>query len=131
MSFLAHHAIIVTSNGYSEADAALSEIHAFASSLRVNEDFGGAPLPVTPIVAGAMNGHNSFAVLPDGSKEGWTVSDEGDEAREAILRRLEATRYDDGSAPLSWVEVCFGGDMDGAEITSDRLTQRETAEVSS
>jgi hypothetical protein len=55
-----------------------------------------------------VNGHHSFAVLPDGSKEGWTDSDEGDALRDRFIERLSQDDYDDGSSPWDWVEVGFG-----------------------
>ena len=54
------------------------------------------------------NGYISFAVLPDGSKEDWPESYDGDEFRDQVINRLERDKYDDGSSPWDWVEVSFG-----------------------
>ena len=55
-----------------------------------------------------VNGNHSFAVLPDGSKEGWSDSDEGDALRDRFIERLSQDDYEDGSSPWDWVEVGFG-----------------------
>ena len=120
MGFIAHHALVVTSSGYAEAHEALERAHAFASSLTVDADWpGGTPLPVTPILDGCVNDHRSFCILPDGSSEGWDTSREADAARAKVVAFLEGMRYEDGSRPVTWVEVYFGGDLDSAEITVD------------
>ena len=55
-----------------------------------------------------VNGHETFVVLPDGSKEGWDESDKGDALRQRFIERLKVDEYEDGSSPWSWVEVGFG-----------------------
>jgi len=55
-----------------------------------------------------VNRNQSFALLPDGSKEGWSESDAGDALRDRVVARLEEDNYEDGSSPWDWVEVGFG-----------------------
>ncbi len=55
-----------------------------------------------------VNHHNTIVLVPDGSKEGWTESDEGDELRDRFIEQLKLDEYDDGSSPWAWVEVGFG-----------------------
>ena len=117
MGYIRHHAIIVTSSGYDEADAALKSVHAHSEVL-------GAV--VTPIVDSKMNGHKSFMVCPDGSKEGWEDSAAGDAARAAIIAYLRSTQYEDGSGPLSWAEVQFGDD-NRETIIVDHSDKRKAA----
>lgn len=50
-----------------------------------------------------VNGYQTFMVAPDGSKEGWAASDEGDALRERIIARLK-----EDSGYWEWVEVGFG-----------------------
>jgi len=52
----------------------------------------------------------SFAVFPDGSKEGWPESNEGDTKREMFRAYLNRQRWRDGSSPLDWAEVQYGDD---------------------
>jgi hypothetical protein len=55
-----------------------------------------------------VNGFHSFAVMPDGSKEGWEESDAGDAVRERVVTRLGEDNDENGSSPWKWVEVGFG-----------------------
>jgi hypothetical protein len=65
---------------------------------------------LTELLPAAINNTGSFLVAWDGSKEGWPPSDEGDQARAEIVAWLREQAYDDGSSPLDWVEVQYGGD---------------------
>jgi hypothetical protein len=69
---------------------------------------------VTPIIEGAANVYHSFAVLPDGSKEGWDRSDEVDRIR-------REARVAAGQLGIDSIEVRFGGDDEFTEI----LTAKE------
>ena len=104
MGWHTHHAIVVTSWKREAVEAA----HAKATELR---------LIVTPPTDEGMNGYSSFAVVPDGSKEGWDMSDMHNERRAALVEWMGtgAHVYDDGSSPLDWVLVEFPGDGDEAE----------------
>lgn len=64
---------------------------------------------VTPIVLSSHNGYCSFAILPDGSKEGWDASDQIDTIRENAIRHAR-------SMGIDCVFVMFGGDDDFTEI---------------
>lgn len=99
MDYMRHHAIVVTSW---DAD-------------RLNAAYGSAAgLPRSPIVKGVINEYHSFAVLPDGSKEGWEESDEMDRRRDHFIERLR--KLGEGGY-LEWVEVAFGSDDARAEVT--------------
>ena len=104
MGYMRHHAIVVTSWN----ETVLREAHGYATSL------GGA---VTPIIEGSINEQYSFALLPDGSKEGWDHSHAGDAQRDALVSWMDTKRYGDGSSPLAWVEVQFGDDDRVTKVT--------------
>lgn len=71
----------------------------------------------------AVNGSRSFFIPPDGSKEGWTASDDGDDRRQRFITYLRSICYEDGSCPLKWVEVRVSDDDDQLFIeNSDRLS---------
>jgi hypothetical protein len=107
MGYERHNAILVTS----WSEPLVAEAQAEASRL-----FDGIA-PVTPVMRTSVNGYHSFAVLPDGSKEGWDHSKKGDEARTELLRWMNERRYSDGSSPLDWVEVQYGDDNDETIVT--------------
>lgn len=108
MGTMIHHLIVVTS-WRRESIAAAHEM-AVGLGLGVSE--------ISPVV---INGYKSFAVWPDGSKEGWRDSNEGDQRRDALVAYLERQRYEGGSTPLAWCEVeigeCGQGGAGGANIT--------------
>lgn len=108
MGRIAHHAIVVTT----WKPELLVEAH------RKAEEFGCA---VSSIVVSPINGYRSFLVAPDGSKEGWSDSDRGDEQRDKFIAWMNSKAYDDGSNALRWAEVFYGEDVlyrkDGAKVT--------------
>jgi hypothetical protein len=87
-----HHTIVVT--GYVDT-AEIVTAHRTALELF-------AAGMVTAIKAAPHQGWASFAVLPDGSKEGHEGSLAGDAARDAFFAVLKGT-------DLDFVEVAFGG----------------------
>ncbi len=114
MGYIAHDAVIVTSpspedfvNAYSRiggpADPAPA-VAAFRDSLP--EEW--RPLVVGPIPQ-VINGDVTYLFLPDGSKEGWGTSDEGDEYRRQF-KAIFSFAYGDGSSPFNLVHVRFGSD---------------------
>lgn len=106
MGYMQHHAIIVTS----WKEGALNDAADKAKQIG---------LEVLGPSSGAINGERTFLVCPDGSKEGWADSDEFDLKRARFLIYLNLVRYEDGSSPLSWVELTYSPDADCAKITYD------------
>jgi hypothetical protein len=51
-----------------------------------------------------INGYRTLFIGPDGSKEGWKDSDEGDRRREKFLQALKSDEY----RLDEWLEVVFG-----------------------
>lgn len=105
MGYMSHHAILITgpTDGYSDPEThGAPAVHARVCQL--------CPGLVSNIVPARINGYSSFAVLPDGSKEGWTHSDQGDAQRAAVIAYLRSLAYDDGSTAWSWVLVQYGDD---------------------
>lgn len=97
MGYMTHHAIIVTSWKRQAIDAAYELAESTFGQL------------VTPIVEGVVNEQYTFMVGPDGSKEGWDISDDHDELRSGFVARLKALH--DEQLWLDWAEVQFGGDQ--------------------
>ena len=104
MGYMRHHAIVVTTYSASH----IADAHVKATALGLNP---------TPIQESAINTYVSFAVLPDGSKEGWDESDTGDTRRDAFIAWMNAQRFSDGSSPLDWAEVQYGDDEGETCIT--------------
>lgn len=82
MGYIRHHAIIVTRWSHdSLVDAQKKAI-----------ELGHA---VSAIVRSVINGYESFLIAPDGSKEGWSESDDGDARRDKFIEWLENRRHGD------------------------------------
>jgi hypothetical protein len=62
-------------------------------------------LPVSGFVPSFINGYCSFLIGPDGSKEGWESSDEGESNR---AQWIAWTREID--LAVDWAHVSYGGD---------------------
>jgi hypothetical protein len=120
MGYLRPTAIIVSAS-YSENVSDPSTPHwievAHAEALRIHDVSGLAKI-VTEPTPPAMNNERSFLVAWDGSQEGWEESDRGDACRAAFIAWLREQEYGDGSSPLDWIEVQYGGD-DGEAIVLD------------
>jgi hypothetical protein len=89
MSVTQHNAIIVTAHSEQRAEAAWQR----ASEL---------DMLISPIAEDDVNGWCTFVVFPDGSKEGWPESDEGDRQRAKFREWLHA------EGCCRWVEVSYG-----------------------
>ena len=113
MGYMRHHAICVTSWDADEL--------ARARSAALNRG-----LLVSAIIAGAINGEDSFFCAPDGSKEFWPESEKFDEARESFAVWLRGRCDEDGASSLAWCEVQYGDD-DGDDrlLRSSHLDRRQ------
>jgi hypothetical protein len=98
-------------------DETIVRAHTVAQTLSAeNIDRFGHAVPVTPLTKEGVNGYRSFAVLPDGSKEGWDTSNQGDEIRSKFLDWMRQQEYEDGSSPLSWAELQYGDDDNDTKV---------------
>ena len=104
MGYTRHHAIVVTSWN----DELIKK-----ASLEARKIFG---TEVSRLLKGDVNNFMSFMIPPDGSKEGWGESDEGDSRRAKFITWLNDQAYDDGSNALSFCEFFYGDDEGESSI---------------
>jgi hypothetical protein len=83
----------------------MPDIDAFRASL----PRAWAPLVVGPF-RGMVNDTLTWMFVPDGSKEGWPESDDGDAYLLEFADLFAVRHEEDGSTPFSVVLVAFGGD---------------------
>lgn len=114
MGYNRHHAIIVT--GFDAPT--VEKAHDRASTLAMS---------VGPLERAPSNSWWSFCIFTDGSKEGWGESDRGDAQRAEFIAYLDSMRYEDGSSPLSWVEVQYGDDERVTKVTAHSDEPKRTA----
>lgn len=107
MGYIKNHAIIITT--YDEKQAKLAHKKAMQFLGDVTTE-----LKPTPV-----NNNFSFAILPDGSKEGWQESDEFDKLRSLFIEYLQSKRFEDGSSPFDAVLVSF--DEEG-KVTAENIS---------
>lgn len=119
MGYMRHHTIVVTSF----SDEKIRPAHD-----RAVDVFGST---ASSIVEGVVNGHCSFFIAPDGSKEGWPESDTGDRLRAEFIKWLDGQRFGDGSSPFDWAEIQFGDDCHVTKIVchSDEKQRRKKGGV--
>ncbi len=112
MGYIRHHAIVVTGSRYRDVRpnaerTDIDDAHAAASA-------AGCKL-VSPIVGPGVNDTYSFLVAPDGSKEGWKDSDDGDTARDAFIAWMQDANGEHGGW-FAWAEVVLGTDDAEAHV---------------
>lgn len=105
MGYNVEHAIVVSSWD----KKLLAKAHKKASAIFPH---------VSEMVPHISNGGASFFVPPDGSKEGWDESNDGNARRKTFTDWLNKRRYEDGSTSLRWIEVLYADDEHRAEIVS-------------
>ncbi len=91
MGYIRHHAIVVTGQHERISEARQAAVDA------------GCRL-VSEVIGPGINATSSFLVAPDGSKEGWRDSDEGDAARERFIEWLR------GQYRFAWAEIVLCGE---------------------
>lgn len=118
MGYERHHCIIVSS----WKKTLVEEVRLMAIQM-----FCGGLAGVTEIINSGVNAFYTFLIGPDGSKEGWLHSFEGDAARLSYTNYLDSFRYEDGSSAIAWVEVQFRDDNDKTMIVnhSDESFRRD------
>lgn len=104
MGYIRHHAIAVSTWD----EAAINK-----ANLKAIEIFGEL---VSGIIKSKINGYVSFFIAPDGSKEGWSESNEGDKNREQFINWINSEAYSDGSNVYSYAEFYYGDDDGGSMV---------------
>jgi hypothetical protein len=110
-----HHTIAITS-----ADRAVLEtlrmqiINIYKEKMEAKK---GAQL-VSPLVESLINNFCTFYIAPDGSKEGYDASEDGDVIRKLIIELINKLKQLDGENPVRFVEVFFGDDTTKSEIVA-------------
>ena len=111
MGYIAHNAIVVTA-------WELTSITAAAQKAR---DLGMTV--VGPHEKEVINGYRSFLICPDGSKEGWDSSEDGDTRRADWKAWLRASGHD-----AEWCEIRYGYDDGNAEVVDHAFHPTQEAD---
>ena len=74
---------------------------------------------ISPIIPSLINRFCSFFIAPDGSKEGYDASDDGDIIRRKTLDFLNSLADMNGENNIRFVEVCYGSEDQKAVVLSN------------
>lgn len=108
MGYTRHHAIVVTSFDKPSIEAAHQQALAI-----FKEEYA---CMVSSVNESPVNRWWSFAIFPDGSKEGWTASDRGNHYRASFVEWLKEPQ---DQFFWDWVEVQYGDDAKQTMIIDD------------
>lgn len=114
MGWILHQAIVVTTFDKQRVKAAHEE---------AKRIFNGY---VTEVIISPVNFYYSFLIPPDGSKDGWPDSDQGDERRAEFGAWVRAQAYEDGSNVFDAIEISYGGIDEPEAVALDALEKAET-----
>jgi hypothetical protein len=121
MGYMRHHAIVVTgpNSSYLADGLTMQKVRDHAAEL--------CPKLVSELIPSRCNGYESFFVAPDGSKEGWEDSEDGDNQRANIVGYLESLRYEDGSTSFKYAEIQFGDDNNQVKVIAASEFEQKVA----
>jgi hypothetical protein len=110
MGYIRHHAIVVTSWDLEKIRQALVVLNMIASKQAVG-----------PFIS-PVNSYHTIMMIPDGGKERWPNSDNGDEARAKFVSWLKAHDH-----YYRWAEIQYGDeDSDNRMLRHDAMGQQTT-----
>jgi hypothetical protein len=122
MGYIKHNTIIVTGwQNEKVLESRNKAIEIFGKNFDQEPNVKGGEL-VSEIIEGVANGQLSFFIAPDGSKEGWKTSQNGDDARREFCNWLNS----DSSNYCEYVEIRFGGDDDEISIVRSNESEIES-----
>lgn len=98
MGYIKHNAIVVTGSMHDS-----HKLHKAYDKARELFGYNG----VSDILQSPLNNYISFFIAPDGSKEGWDDSNEGDSKRKQLADYIDSLAYGDGSTSVQFVDVSY------------------------
>lgn len=107
MGYFKHEAVIVT--GFDEGRVKV--VHEKAVDVFQQASLS---LCVSDMTLSRANGFASFAIFPDGSKEGWDTSDAGETCRQEFIEWL---KHNSHQYPVYWVLLVVGDEQGPPRIT--------------
>jgi len=102
-----HHTIVITSNDKVQLDSLRNKvINIYKEKMEAKK---GAQI-ISPIIESLINSFSTFYVVPDGSKEGYDASDDGDIVRESIVDLINSFDQAGKENIFRFVEIAYGED---------------------
>lgn len=115
MKNIKHHTIAITASDKVQLEALRGKvINIYKEKMEAKKGFQ----LVSPIIESLINNFCTFYIAPDGSKEGYDASDDGDIIRKSITTLIESYKQADGENPFRYVEIAYGADDNSSQIIS-------------
>lgn len=108
-----HHIVVVTVHDPKLAENLRKQI---SELYKKNMEAKNGFQLISPVVPSLINNYHTFFIAPDGSKEGYDLSDDGDRIRTQVVALLDSYKTEDGTFPVSYVELYYGDDVLPAAI---------------
>ena len=113
MRNIRHHTLIVTVNDKKATEQICQSISdIFKRNMEAKNGFQ----LISPIVSSLINNYYTFFISPDGSKEGYDLSDDADRIRPLIIDLLKVYQTENSSIEINFVELFYGDDSLPAQI---------------
>lgn len=106
MRNIRHHALVVTCNNRKVIESIRSKA---IELYKVHMEASNGSLLVSEIKESIVNHYASFFIIPDGSKEGYDASDDGDVIRERLIEFITPLTASE-EYHLSYGEISYGAD---------------------
>jgi hypothetical protein len=117
MSYEKNTSLIVTGYNYNHLLKIRKKlIELFKLTFKDEDNLDNCTNIITKIHSGLANSQYSFAVLPDGSKEGWSTSDAVDNAINKLLTWINENK----DIYCEYVYIAFSGDDNDYDIKTDK-----------
>jgi hypothetical protein len=108
-----HHILVITVHEQKLAEELRKQI---SELYKKNMEAKNGFQLISPVVQSLINNYYTFFIAPDGSKEGYDLSDDGDRVRAKVVALLDTYKTTDGTFPVSYVELFYGDDTLPAKI---------------
>jgi len=108
-----HHTLIITVNDKKAAERIYQGI---ADIFKKNMEAKNGYQLISPIVSSLINNYFTFFISPDGSKEGYDLSEDADRIRAMVINLLKFYQTENNNLEIKYVELFYGDDSLPAEI---------------
>lgn len=117
MGYFRNHSMIFEGQIIYHSMGELDESALVKAHVKAKQLFGSQ---VSNILGPFTNGSHSFFIAPDGSKEGWNTSDDGNKNRDRLIEWLECQK-----GCVEWAEVQFGDDCGESKVIRHSGAQKD------
>lgn len=115
MKNIKHHTIAITSNDKVQLEALRNRV---LSIYKEKMEAKKGNQIVSPIFESLINSFCTFYIIPDGSKEGYDASEDGDTVRKSIVELINSYNQAGRENIFRFIEISYGEDASAPQIIS-------------